>query len=61
MISMICWKRSTLCQKLDNLLQLFQVLPSFPHAVDIPRELLGLQDFLHFFQLLNIASNDSNS
>jgi hypothetical protein len=57
---MIRWKQGIFGQKLDNLPQLFQVLPSFPHAVDIPGELPGLQDSLHFFQPLNIASNDSN-
>ena len=58
---MIRWKRGALGQKLDNLLQLFQVLPLFLHALDITGELPGLRDFLHFFQLLNIPSIDSNS
>ena len=58
---MVRWKRSTLGQQLDNLLQLVQVLPSFPHALDIPGKLPGLRDLLHFSQLLNIASNDLNS
>ena len=58
---MISWERGALGQKLDNLLQLFQALPSFLHAADITGELPGLRDFLHFFQLLNIPSIDSNS
>ena len=61
MVSVVRWKRSALSQKLDNLLQLVQVLPSLPHALDIPGKLPGLRDLLHFSQFLNIASNDSNS
>jgi hypothetical protein len=33
----------------------------FLHALDITGELPCLRDFLHFFQLLNIPSIDSNS
>ena len=61
MVSVVRWKRNALGQKLDNLLQLLQVLPSFPHAFDIPGKLPGLGDLPHFSQSLNIASNDSNS
>jgi hypothetical protein len=61
MVSVVRWKRDVLGQKLDNLLQLLQVLPSFPHALDIPGKLPGLRDLLHFSQFLNIASKDSNS
>ena len=57
---MIRWKMGALGQKLDNLLQLFQVLPSFLHALDVTGELPGLRDFLNFFQLLNIPSIDPN-
>jgi len=61
MVSVVRWKRDVLYQKLNNLLQLVQVLPSFPHALDIPGKLPGLRDLLHFSQFLNIASKDSNS
>ena len=61
MVSVARWKRDAPSQKLDNLLQLVQVFPSFPHALDISGKLPGLQDPLHFSQFLNIASKDSNS
>src|SRR3989304_5531617 len=61
MVSVVRWKRGTLGQKLNSLLQLVQVLPSFPHELDIPGKLPGLRDLLHFSQFLNIASKDSNS
>src|SRR4030042_607743 len=60
MVSVVRWKRDALDQKFDNLLQLVQVLPSFPHALDIPGKRPGLHDPLHFSQFLNIASKDSN-
>ncbi len=61
MVSAVRWKRDARGQKLNNLLQLVQVLPSFPHELDIPGKLLGLRDLLYFSQFLNIASKDSNS
>ena len=61
MVSEVRWKRDALGQKLDNLLQLVQVLPSLAHALDILGKLPGLRDLLHFSQFLNIASKDSNS
>jgi len=61
MVSVVRWKRGALGQKPDNLSQLIQILPSFPHPLDIPGKLLGLRDLLHFSQFLNIASTDSNS
>jgi len=61
MVSVVRWKRGALGQKPDNFSQLIQILPSFPHPLDIPGKLLGLRDLLHFSQFLNIASTDSNS
>ena len=61
MVSVVRWKRSALGQKLDNLLQLVQILSSFPHALDIPGKLPGLRDLIHFSHFLSIASKDSNS
>jgi len=61
MVSVVRWKRDALGQKFDNLLQLVQVFPSFPHALDIPGKLPGLRDPLHFSKFLNIVSKDSNS
>lgn len=58
---MVGWKRGALSQKLDDCLEFLQILASLSHAFDIAGKLLGLGDFLHFSQSLNIASNDSNS
>ena len=42
MVSVARGKQGALSQKPDNLSQLIQVLPSFPHPFDIPGKLLGL-------------------
>ncbi len=54
-------KWETFSKMFDNFLQLTQVLPSFPHALDIPGELRSLRDLFHFSQFLNMASKESNS
>jgi len=61
MVSVVRRKWDAFGQKPDNFSQLIQILPSFPHPLDIPGKLLGLRDLLHFSQFLNIASTDSNS
>jgi len=61
MFSVFGLKRGTLGQELDDFPQLVEILPPFPHALDIAGELFGLRDPLHFSQLSNIASNESNS
>ena len=60
MVSVVRGKQGALSQKPDNFSQLIQVLPSFPHPLDIPGKLPSLRDLLHFSQFSNRASNESN-
>ena len=61
MIPVFGIKQFSFGQKPYDILKFIQVLPAFPHALDIAGELGGLRNRLHFFQLSNMASRDSNS
>jgi len=61
MISMPWIKCSPCGEQFHNRLEFCQILSAFSHLLDITGELGGLRDLLHFFQLSNMASNDSNS
>jgi len=61
MVPVLGIKRSPGGELAHNRLKHCEILPPFPHLLDIAGELGGLRDPFHFFQLSNMASIDSNS